>query len=558
MKCDKSIEITAYLKGEAPEAEREPLRLHFESCPVCSKELEKFDRLLKALGKMETVDPSPGFRWRVREAFLRAHPEFLEAPKPSEPLTLWQSLRQSFAYVPAWAISVAAHVILMATAAILFFTPKSTEEVERERIIQAKPRQPGGAPPEFPSPGGFRGKGGPDFRAHVEDAPRVERDFTENPVRPDIKLPPPPTRNRDEKFDSKQFERVQRKDKTLLAFLSGRVSETQRRDMRQVYSGEGTEKAIRAALDWLARNQQPNGSWPAVKVDDGSDSNYTIGLTGLSLLAFLAEGHTGKSGDYPRTVQKGLEYLLGEQRQSGRIGADQGNYMYNHALGGLALLEAYLMTKDESLAVPASLAVAYTVQAQNEEGGWGYTSRSIENDTSVGGWQVLLLRVALLGGNQGVIGSLLRAHDRVKAMTDAEGKVGYRMRSQYPNGYLGLTAVGMLSLQLSHHTPDRDVLAKQADVLLERPAVPGVEPAHFMMNDLYFAYFGSLAMHQYGEGAWAKWWSPLRDKLLKTQTAEGSWPANFDRWWAKGGQVYTTAMATLVLETPVRYPRLFD
>jgi len=562
MKCDKAAEITAYLKGETPEAEREPLRTHFESCDFCSKELERFDRTLKALGRMESVDPSPGFRWRVREAFLRAHPEFLEPPRAPEPLTLWQSLRHSLAYVPAWAISVAAHVILMALAAIVFFTPKSEEQKLEEKIIQAVPPRKGPAPPEFPEQGGGRGKHG-DKRARIDpEMPPVEPNFTPDPQPgPGIIGPKQPRKPSEERNDPKLYDRVLKKDRYLLAFLAGRISESQRKTMRITFSGEGTEPAIRSALDWLARNQQPNGSWPSPAFKDkkeGFDYSYSIGLTGLALLAYLAEGHTHRTGDYTRTVQKGIDYLLSEQRRVGRIGVDQGNYMYNHALGALALLEAYMMTREETLALPSSMAVNYTVQAQNEDGGWGYTSRSDENHTTVGGWQILLLRVALLGGNQGVISSLLRAHDRVMAMTDSEGKVGYRMRSEFPNGYLGLTAVGMLSHQLSTHTPDPDVLARQADVLLERAPVPGVEPAHFMMNDLYFAYFGSLAMHQYGDKGWAKWWSPLRDKLLKTQSADGSWPANFDRWWAQGGQVYSTAMAALILETPVRYPRLFD
>ena len=157
-----------------------------------------------------------------------------------------------------------------------------------------------------------------------------------------------------------------------------------------------------------------------------------------------------------------------------------------------------------------------------------------------------------------MIPSLVGAYGRLQAMTDSEGKVGYRGRLQFPNGYHALTAVGMLSHQFSTHTPDPDVLAKQSALLLERSPIPGLEPPYFTMNDLYFAYFGSLAMHQQGGEAWAKWWAPLRDRLLKTQQPEGSWPGNFDRWYAYGGQVYTTAISALILETPIRYPRLSE
>ena len=44
MKCDKTSEITAFLKGEIPEGERETLRTHFDQCEGCGRELQRFDR----------------------------------------------------------------------------------------------------------------------------------------------------------------------------------------------------------------------------------------------------------------------------------------------------------------------------------------------------------------------------------------------------------------------------------------------------------------------------------------------------------------------------------
>jgi hypothetical protein len=558
MKCEKSVEITAYLKGETPEGEREALRSHFERCPTCSVELSKFDKVLSALGKMEGVDPSPGFKWRVREAFLRAHPEFLEAPK-RETLSFWQSLRQQFSYVPAWAISMAAHVILLAVAAILLFTPKSPEDLEHEVAMQARPRKAPGDAPRF-DPSGRPLP--PDRVGHFAPEGPGPEEYTPSrrPSDPALRLPPHPLRNPNEhKIDaSKWRERIQ-KDRRLLAFFEGRGSESQQRAMREAFGSQGSEKAVRAALEWLARRQQSDGRWtgPELRSEQGGTFTYSVGLTGLCLLSFLAEGHAGK-GEFGPVVRKGLEFLLSEQKVSGLVGSDHGNYMYNHAIAALALLEASLMTRDDALDTAAAAAINFTVAAQNESGGWGYAARSLESDTSVAGWQILLLRLAKLGGNQGVITSLVQANHRLQLMTDSEGKVGYRGRMQFPNGYLALTAVGMCSHQMSTHTPDPELLAKQAGVLLERSPILGTAPADYPMNDLYFAYFGTLAMHQYGGDAWAKWYSPLREKLLKTQASDGSWPESFDRWWLHGGQVYTTAISALTLQTPSRYPRLSE
>ncbi len=563
MKCEKTSEITTFLKGETPETERETLRSHFDQCAICGQEIAKFDGVLKALGKMESVDPSPGFKWRVREAFLQAHPEFLEAPK-RQPMTFWDSLKASFGYVPAWAISVAAHVFLLAVAAMIIFSPRSPEEERDEAALQAKPRASSANAPEF-NRGGGGGKGRPERLGHIAPNDPNSEDFTPGPTRGveaviRAKDSVPNVNREKAEASHKLWRETIPRERRLLGFFDGRTTESQRRTVREAFGGQGTEKAIRAALDWLGRNQQPDGRWagPAVRQEQAPDFSYSVGLTGLSLLAYLAEGQTTKTGDYVSTVRKGVEFLMSEQRASGLIGSDQGNYMYNHAIAALALLECAMATRDEQIGAAASAAVAFTVSAQNQTGGWGYTSRSIENDTSVGGWQILLLRFAKLQGNQGVIPALVAAYGRLQAMTDSEGKVGYRGRLQFPNGTHGLTAVGMLSHQLATHTPDPEVLAKQAGVLLERSPIPGTDGAFFMMNDLYFAYFGSLAMHQHGGEAWTQWWSPLRDKLLKTQQAEGSWPAAFDRWHVYGGQVYTTALSVLILETPVRYPRLSE
>lgn len=105
MKCKESSEITAYLQGEGSEEERAMLRRHYEECDSCARELAQFERAFGALGKIETLEPSPDFKDRVQEAFLRAHPQF--APKPR------------FRLVPA--VSIAAAVLLALLGSVVLF-----------------------------------------------------------------------------------------------------------------------------------------------------------------------------------------------------------------------------------------------------------------------------------------------------------------------------------------------------------------------------------------------------------------------------------------------------
>src|SRR6185436_16778239 len=70
-----------YLQGEGSQEERAMLRRHFEQCEACARELSQFERAFGALGKIETIEPSPDFQNRVQQAFLKAHPQFAR-PKP--------------------------------------------------------------------------------------------------------------------------------------------------------------------------------------------------------------------------------------------------------------------------------------------------------------------------------------------------------------------------------------------------------------------------------------------------------------------------------------------
>jgi hypothetical protein len=124
MKCEKASEITAYLQGEGTEEERAMLRRHFEDCEACTRELAQFERAFGALGKIETIDPSPDFQARVQQAFLKAHPQFAKA-KPR------------FRLLPA--MLVAAGLLLAMTALIMLVRIQSASDdrlasVEPERI----------------------------------------------------------------------------------------------------------------------------------------------------------------------------------------------------------------------------------------------------------------------------------------------------------------------------------------------------------------------------------------------------------------------------------------
>src|SRR5437870_1840512 len=116
MKCEKALEITAYLQGEGSEEERAMLRRHFEECEACGRELAQFERAFGALGKIDTIDPSPDFQSRVQEAFLRAHPQFTPA-KPR------------FRLLPAIAVAAGLLIALAGAVALVKFRSGSDDRL---------------------------------------------------------------------------------------------------------------------------------------------------------------------------------------------------------------------------------------------------------------------------------------------------------------------------------------------------------------------------------------------------------------------------------------------
>jgi hypothetical protein len=198
----------------------------------------------------------------------------------------------------------------------------------------------------------------------------------------------------------------------LPEIYSGRHPE-ERKEAAARYGGTPqTEQAVNQALRWLAAVQAADGHWNAAGFGGGQErlvlghdrkgagSNADTGLTGLSLLAFLAAGNSHLEGEHRETVQQGLEFLLRQQAANGDMAGNARLFarMYCHAMATLAVTEALALTGDQRLQAAASRAVDYSLKAQHPVlGGWRYRPGD-EGDMSQFGWQVLVIRSAELAG----------------------------------------------------------------------------------------------------------------------------------------------------------------
>ncbi|MDX1946330.1 MAG: prenyltransferase/squalene oxidase repeat-containing protein, partial [Pirellulaceae bacterium] len=345
------------------------------------------------------------------------------------------------------------------------------------------------------------------------------------------------------------------------AILKGRVGAD--RLQRAIANGgsQETEAAVVAALEWLARNQHADGRWDAdqheagreVMVNghnrSGAGTNADSGITGLALLSMLAHGNTHLKGEHPKTVQRGLEWLLAIQGADGNLGGDATVYerMYCHAMATCALSEAYAMSRDERLAAPVKQAVNYSLRAQDRNGGgWRYRPGD-SGDTSQLGWQVMALKSAELAGIE--IPTETRAGMVKFLKSVASGKSG-----------------GLASYRPGHrvtHTMTAEALVCRQFLGMPRENPAANEAGNFVITELpgegddnvYYWYYGTLGMFQLQGNHWKQWNEALQTKLLGSQQTTGKLRGSWDpdgTWGAYGGRVYSTARSAHGLDVYTR------
>ena len=350
-----------------------------------------------------------------------------------------------------------------------------------------------------------------------------------------------------------------------------------------------TETAVMWALRWLKNHQSPDGHWDCDGFDamckmnrcDGpGEGTYDPGVSGLALLCFLGAGETHQSGVCKETVKNGLKYLRDAQDSEGCFGPRTSqHFMYNHACAALAMTEAYGMTGSRVFKEPAQRGVGFVLKAKNPYLAWRYQyPPDGENDTSVTGWMVMVLKSAVLSELDIEKTAIKDAVSWVDKMTEPEfGRCGYQQRggpparttsiaAKFPNDKSeAMTAVGVLIRIFAGHTPkDDEFIVKGADLMKKKLPKWDVDAGTI---DFYYWYYGTLAMFQVGNdsggsgGHWKAWNEAMKTAIIDHQRMEpdrderGSWDP-IDCWSAEGGRIYSTTMNCLCMEVYYRYGRV--
>ena len=349
-----------------------------------------------------------------------------------------------------------------------------------------------------------------------------------------------------------------------------------------VRPAQDVEDAIDVALDWLAAHQERDGLWNGATTMHrcragpcrGGGAGYLrTGTSALAVLALLGNGETHASGKRAESVRKGLQALMEAQDTEGCIGPRTSfHFVFNHAVGLLALADATLVTGDPDLRRATARASEFALKCQNPYMGWRYGVRPQDNDSAVTGWMALALGTAKRAGieEEGNLSSSLEgAKTWFDKVTEPEyGRAGYTARGNGPALYEGieppapdktegLTAMAIVSRLACGADRDDEYVKKGQDLLLKSLPLYDTE-AHAV--DFHYWHFGSLACYGAGGQHWLKWSEACVPAIVdnlridKAQHNYGSWDP-VDSWSWGGGRVYATAINALTLETPWRYPK---
>lgn len=357
-------------------------------------------------------------------------------------------------------------------------------------------------------------------------------------------------------------------------------------------AGSPHQRTIDDALRWLKFHQSVDGNWSANgfedecgQIGDGYCTGrgsvmHDVGVTGLSLLAFLGAGNTDKDGKYRTTVKAGLKYLIEGQGRDGNYGDDTVSaHTYDHFIATLAVMEAYALTQKFSYKKSARKALEYIYELRNPGAAWRYGDRSSDdmvahaNDVSVTGWAVMVLSLA---HEYDIDVDEVAFEDSIlfiEEMTDSTGRTGYYEPGQNSSRIEGvgdtwpdteteaMTAVGILCRIFADPDLEREgneaAIEAGVQLILDKPIVFNPD-GDIGKIDYYYWYYATYALYQWGGSSWKAWEKNIKQVADHQRGEEdgdmhGSWDPQLDPWGGLGGRVYSTAILALLMEVYYRY-----
>ena len=350
--------------------------------------------------------------------------------------------------------------------------------------------------------------------------------------------------------------------------MSGRLTSAARRALADLYGGTPeSEAAVTRGLAWLARVQQPEGSWtlkggsgtpsPDAPSDPEPPADPTL-ATALAVLPFLGEGISHQRAptepaeyqNYKTVVEKGLVFLCANQmRDRSKADGFLKGGMEGHSLATIAIAEDYALSRDDRLKLHIRQAVKFLGAMQNQDGSWGREPGG-PGDLVTTCWAVQALRVVQAAGLGTSARQLKKAQLFVEACaagpTDATMSQ-YRLVGSQPVTPLATAAGLAAQVELGRAADDPDVRSGSA-FLLKNTSGP-----------MPYAFLATEALRAVGGEEFDVWNHAVREDLVRRQRQSGDLDGSWDPDGEDGGRMEATALSLLTLQVYYRHlPRERD
>ncbi|HEY1192022.1 MAG TPA: prenyltransferase/squalene oxidase repeat-containing protein, partial [Gemmata sp.] len=427
-------------------------------------------------------------------------------------------------FVPAWLVSGAVHVSVLALA-LIFFSVRNAETKQPDKVLNTtaektdEPEEPNLTNDDL----GLDSK----IEAALPEIERLDQKTVDEKVTMD-NVGQPNVMENDimgaaiPGLDSKEFTTPGAAGEngtynpgdggnngTTNAATAGRSGATKSRLLKEGGGSAESERAVGLGLAWLAKQQKADGGWT---YDQGKVEERAA-ATGMALLPFLAAGVTHKKSkeheqkNYDQVVHKGLGFLMKLCSPSGASAGKMSNDVYAQAIATTALCEAYGMTKDRTLKPYAQASINYIQRTQGQNGSWGYGNRG-NGDTSIVGWQVQALKAAKLSKDLVVDDRVIKNANRfldIAAAGSQKSMYGYADSAGAAPG-TALTAVGLLCrYYISEWGPVHPGMIDGVGGLMKHgPRYPATGKPKSVSN-MYYYYYSTQVVHFFEGEDWKTW-----------------------------------------------------
>jgi hypothetical protein len=182
-------------------------------------------------------------------------------------------------------------------------------------------------------------------------------------------------------------------------------------------------------------------------------------------------------------------------------------------------------------------------------GGWRYQPRQ-PGDTSVVGWMLMALKSGHMSYLQ-VHPNTVRGAEKFldSVQMDSGAYYGYTSPAKRPS----TTSIGLLCRMYLGWNQDHQALVDGVKYLAE------TGPSK---TDMYYNYYATQVMRQFEGQYWEDWNTEMRDYLVSSQVkegpAKGSWYFAGGHGAEKGGRLYNTSLATMILEVYYRHMPIYQ